>query len=652
MVVSDWRTKELRKLFEKLEFRTLLRHFDDNADGIEDHGRGVKYKTVADEKALKSLLKEMNACSRFAYDTETTSTDPNLAELVGLSVSIQPGRAFYIPVNYFVFAGEEPPGPDGRSIDELESAARRVLDMMREPFEGGPAKIAQHAKYDGLIFYRHGIEVKPLGFDPMIADYLLNPAHRGHGIDDMALRYLNIRKVETSELIGKGKSQITMDRVPLETVSKYACEDADVALRLTLELEPRIEDKNLNDLLYDVELPLSDVLMHMERRGIGLDVPFLADISRRMRLRMEEITEQAYKEAGTDFNLNSPKQLSHIFFEKLNLPTRLSKKTKSGFSTDQTVLERLAPLHPLPRMVLEHRGLQKLVGTYVDALPQMVNPKTGRIHTNFSQVVASTGRLSSNDPNLQNIPIRTEEGAEIRRAFIADEGRLLMSADYSQIELRMMAHLSGDEGLIDAFERGEDIHRATAAKVFKLDPEEVSREQRSSAKAVNFGVLFGMREWGLSSRLGISVQEAREFIEGYFGAFPKVERYIQELLELTRKRGYVQTILGRRRPVPELDASNQNVRQAAERITIATAVQGSAADLIKVAMIRMHEELVRRQLPWDMLLQVHDELIFEVPENEVEDAAAWARGKMESAMKLTVPLLVEPGWGPNWLEAH
>ncbi|GBE29484.1 DNA polymerase I, thermostable [bacterium BMS3Bbin04] len=417
-------------------------------------------------------------------------------------------------------------------------------------------------------------------------------------------------------------------------------------------IEEKIKNLDLEDLLYEVELPLSHVLMKMEQRGIRLDVDFLKTISVDLTQRAKELEKECHELAGMEFNLSSPKQLQHILFEKLELPTSVSRKTKTGFSTDQSVLERLAPLHLLPNRILEHRELNKLLGTYVNALPELVNPDTGRVHTSYLQTVAATGRLASANPNLQNIPIRTERGAEIRKAFIPEDGHSLVSIDYSQIELRMMAHLSGDEALIEAFQQGEDIHISTAAKIFNVKPEEVTKEQRSGVKQVNYGVLFGMREFGLSQRMGISIQEAREFIEGYFGAFPGVKRYIDHLLEDSRKTGMVKTVLGRRRPLPELQSSNRNLVQSGERMAIASAVQGSAADLIKLAMLKLDADIDREQLPYSMLLQVHDELIFEVPEGEEEDSISWIKQRMESAMTLKVPIVADAGYGKNWLEAH
>ncbi|MFH0882850.1 MAG: DNA polymerase I [bacterium] len=650
---GPWDGDEVRELFSELEFRSLFRYLDVEPHRTSDEPGKLDYKAVTTVNALTKLVRELKKAKRFAVDTETTSIDPVSAQLVGISVSLKPGEAKYIPVNHFQFEGEPAPPSDGRALAELDEAAKRIVEMMKPALEGGTGKIAQHAKYDFLILERYGVKVQPLEFDPMLADYLLNPAQRGHGLDQLAMNYLKLQKIETKELIGTGKGQITMDRVPLKQVTQYACEDADVTLRLADELEPRIENENLTDLLREVELPLEYVLMRMEARGIRLDTDFLAEMSIELRTRMDELEGECHKLAGEKFNLNSPSQLSTILFEKMNLPTKMSRKLKSGgWSTDQSVLERIAPLDPLPKKILEHRTFAKLAGTYVDALPQLVNPVTGRLHTSYHQTVASTGRLSSSDPNLQNIPIRTELGAEIRKAFIAERGHVLLSADYSQIELRMMAHLSGDNALISAFKRGDDIHAATAAEIFNVPIEMVSKEQRSASKAVNFGVLFGMREYGLSSRMDISLEKAREFIEGYFGAFPKVKRFIDELLESAHKDGVVRTILGRRRPMPELKQSNQNIVQQGERIAIATAVQGSAADLIKVAMIRLDRDIEKKQLPYRMLLQVHDELVFEVPRGEEEAASAFIKERMESAMELKVPLVADCGWGMNWLEAH
>ena len=643
---------EAQSLFMDLEFKSLFRYLGAKPARVEELTSQLDYREVTDTAGLKKLLAELKKAERFAIDTETTSTDPMRARLVGISFSTKPEWGRYVPINHFrTKAGEELP-PEGRPLELCGKAVKQIIDTLKPVLEGGSEKVAQNAKYDFLVFRRYGVDCAPLGFDPMLADYLLNPGARGHGIDNLALNYLKIRKVETRELIGKGRDQITMDFVPLDLITHYACEDADVALRLAVELEPLIEKAKLHDLLTAVEFPLSHVLMVMESNGIRLDIPLLEAMSVDMRKRMVELEKECRRLAGTDFNLNSPKQLAHILFEKMNMPTKLSKKTKTGWSTDQFVLERLAPLDPLPKKILEHRGLQKLVGTYIDALPQLVNPETGRVHTSYNQSVTATGRLSSSDPNLQNIPIRTEQGAEIRKAFIADKSCLLLDADYSQIELRMMAHLSEDPALIEAFEKGEDIHAATASKIFEVSLGKVTREQRNASKAVNFGVLFGMRAFGLASRLGISRNQAQEFIEGYFGAFPQVRRYIDELLRHAHQQGYVETILGRRRSLPELKSSNVNVVQGAERIAIATTVQGSAADLIKVAMIRMQQEIERENLPYRMLLQVHDELVFEVPKKRVKSAARWAKKLMEEAMELRVPIVVDTGWGANWLEAH
>jgi len=643
---------DAKDLFVELEFRTLLRTLAIEPQSVDEQAGKVKYKSITTERALERLVKELSGVAAFAIDTETTSLNAVEADLVGISICYRAGEAWYIPVNHFQFEGETAPLETGRPIVQLKEAAQRILEKMKSVLEGGPGKIAQHAKYDFQIFRQHGIHCGPLSFETMLADYLLNPVARGHGLDSMSLNHLNIKKIPTEELIGSGKNQITMDRVPLKIITKYACEDADMTFRLAQFLKPRIDDEKLTDLLVEVEQPLSDVLMKMEGRGVSLNVEFLKTMSVRMHARLMQLEKECHELAGVEFNLKSPKQLAHILFEKMGYPTKLSKKTKTGFSTNQAVLEKLAPLGPLPQKIVEHRELAKLVGTYIDALPELVSKFTGRLHTSYHQTVASTGRLSSSDPNLQNIPIRTEAGAEIRKAFVAKDGYKLLSADYSQIELRMMAHLSGDQELIEAFERGDDIHSATASKIFDVPIEEVSKEQRSASKAVNFGVLFGMREFGLSSRMHISVEQAREFIEGYFGAFPRVKQFIDNLLVQAHKDGYVETILGRRRPLPELATSNKNVVQAAERVAIASVVQGSAADLIKLAMLKLDKDIEKNNLPYEMLLQVHDELIFEIPEGQEEEAFAFIRERMESAMELSVPIIVDAGWGDNWLEAH
>ncbi|MBS1261343.1 MAG: DNA polymerase I [Calditrichaeota bacterium] len=651
---GPWSGERVRDLFAELEFRTLFRYLDEQPGGTLGEPGEVSYRAVTTENALADLAKKLAAADRFAIDTETTSTSPMRAVLVGISVSVREGEAYYVPVNYFQFAGEPAPPERGRRVDKLPAAASRIIDVLRPVLDGGPGKIAQHAKYDFLVLRRHGVECRPLAFDTMLADYLLNPHQRSHGLDTLALNYLRIRKVETKELLGRGKTQIGMEDVPLKQVTDYACEDADVTLRLARVLEPMIENERLTDLLENVELPLAHVLMKMEQRGIRLDKAFLAEMSARMREQLAELEKECHALAGVEFNVSSPQQLSHVLFEKMHMPLTVTRKRKTGYSTDQAVLEKLVQmeLDPLPKKVLEHRELSKLLGTYIDALPELVNRETGRVHTSYHQTVASTGRLSSSDPNLQNIPIRTEIGAEIRRAFVADEGKSLLSADYSQIELRMMAHLSGDEALIEAFRAGEDIHRATAANIFKVEPDEVTKEMRSACKAVNYGVLFGMREFGLSQRMGISVDDARSFIDEYFGAFPRVKRFIDRLLEDARREGRVSTILNRRRPLPELSAQNRNVVQSGERIAIATVVQGSAADLIKLAMLKLDAGIERDRVPYSMLLQVHDELVFEVPRGEEEDASAYIRGRMESAIALAVPIVADAGWGTNWLEAH
>jgi len=485
----------------------------------------------------------------------------------------------------------------------------------------------------------------------MIASHLLDPSARQHGLDHLAELHLNYRKIPISSLIGSGAKQRSMAEVPLDRITEYACEDADIALRLTHLFQPMIEEGGYGRLLYEQELPLLPVLLAMEKRGVALDTDLLAEMSAEFQAEMERLEEEVCALAGVRFNLNSTQQLAEVLYDRLGLPP--GRKTKFGYSTDISELERLAPVHELPAKLLRYRRFAKLKSTYIDALPQMIHPLTGRVHTSFSQTVAATGRLSSNDPNLQNIPIRTEEGGRIRKAFIAGQpGWMMVSADYSQIELRIMAHLSGDERLIEAFENRMDIHRATAAWMNDIPPELVTPDIRRQAKEVNFGVLYGMGDFGLAQRLGISRKRAREFIDQYFEKFARVKEYIEEIKLRARAVGYVETIMGRKRPLPEINSKNFRVRSNAERIAVNTPIQGSAADLIKLAMIRVHAALREEGFRARMLLQVHVELVFESPSDELERLATRVREIMAGAMELRVPIEVDVAWGENWLEAH
>ncbi len=502
-----------------------------------------------------------------------------------------------------------------------------------------------------MVLASAGIVVEGVDFDTMVASYLINPSLRQHNLDALSLQYFNYQKMPTSDLIGKGKNQINMADVPIEKISFYACEDADYTQRLRTKLESELIDKNLKKLFDEVELPLLSVLMEMEQTGVSLNVPFLKEMSKELDQRLAVNIKKIYALAGQEFNINSPKQLSDILFQKLKLP--ILKKTKTGPSTDVSVLEMLAKKHDLPFELLEFRQLSKLKSTYVDALPKLINTKTGRVHTSYNQTVAATGRLSSSDPNLQNIPIRTEIGREIRKAFIpVDSNHILIDADYSQIELRIMAHLSKDKALIKAFEEGEDIHRSTAARVFKVAPEEVTDEMRRRAKEVNFGIMYGMGAFGLSSRLEIEQKEAEMFICNYFSYYPKIQEFMQESIKKARETGYAITLLNRRRYLPDIHSDNRQRREFAERNAINTPIQGSAADMIKVAMINISRKLKEKKLNTKMIMQVHDELVFEGPKNELEMAQNLICSEMENAIKLDVPIKVDIGCGSNWLEAH
>ncbi|MBN1825909.1 MAG: DNA polymerase I [Candidatus Eisenbacteria bacterium] len=619
-------------LFREFEFHRLLDEI-----GSPPEERSTRYALAADREDLERIAESLRGAGRFAFDTETTSVEPMRAELVGISLARHAGEAWYVPVRH---AGE--------GNIPLETV-REILGPLLA--DASLPKTAQNAKYDAIVLEKEGMPVKGIAFDPMIASYLLDPGQRQHGLDHLALIQLNHKMIPIDRVIGSGRAQTTMDRVTAEEARDYACEDADFALRLAERFGPMLEETGLTTLFRDVEIPLSDVLRRMEMTGVALDVPFLEGMGREMAEEIAGMEEAIHRLAGEPFNLNSPKQLQKILFEKLGL--KPVKKTKTGFSTDTEVLQELAPMHPLPAKLLEYRQVEKLRSTYVDALPKMVHPETGRIHTSFNQTVTATGRLSSSDPNLQNIPIRTAPGRKIRRAFIAGgSDRIILSLDYSQIELRILAHFSGDEALIRDFREGTDIHRRTAATLFGLDESEVSGEMRSRAKAVNFGILYGMGAFGLATRLGIGRGEAQDFIDDYFRAYPLVKGWLERTVAEARERGWVETILGRRRNLPDMNDRNARIRAFAERTAVNTPIQGSAADLIKLAMIEIDRALLRKKMETRMILQVHDELVFEAPDGEREEATGLARRIMESRMELLVPLTVDAGAGRNWLEAH
>ncbi len=656
---SDFDT--LRKLYGELDFRGRLERLE-----AAGHSATVdsEYHLVDTKAKLQKLAKDLAKSDGFAWDTETTSIDPQRAELVGMSFAWEEGRAFYVPVNLEspMFGGKateramegtlfaEPgPSPD----------VEPVLDALRGPLEDPDLpKTGQNMKYDLHVMRRHGVNVQGVDFDTMVASFCVDPGSRIHSLDGLALRRLGIKKIPTSDLIGKGKSEISMRDVPVEKVSTYACEDADVTMRLRHELEPELEAKGVDRVFREAEMPLLTVLMRMEANGIKLDIERLAEISKDLSARCDEAESEIYEIAGEEFNIRSTAVLGRILFEDLKLHEAAGRKRPKktakgkGYATDETTLTELAAFHELPRLVLTYRSLSKLKSTYVDTLPTYVHPETGRIHTSFHQTGAATGRLSSSDPNLQNIPIRSDEGRAIRSAFVPDDGWAFLSADYSQIELRLLAHLSGDEGLREAFQRGEDIHRATAARIFKVPVDEVTPLLRSRAKAVNFGVIYGMGPQRLARETQVTMNEARGFIRDYFETYPSVRAYHDATIAGARETGYVTTLLGRRRYLPDLLGSDARVRNQAENVAVNTPLQGTAADMIKLAMIRIDEKLRTEGFSARMLLQIHDELLFEAPHEELEKLTLMVRECMAGALPLEVPVVVDVGVGSNWSEAH
>jgi DNA polymerase-1 len=629
----------LSALLTKLEFHSLLKDLDLGEAPASSPIDRQKYRTILSEPELEDVVALCRRSGGFAVDTETTSVDPMRADLVGISLSWAPGEACYLPVGHRYLGAP------------AQLPAERVLRALR-PLLEDPAlpKYGQNIKYDYLVLRRAGATVHPIAMDTMVAAYLLDPGKQSYRLEELSREYLGHQMITYAEVAGRGKTQIGFDQVEVETATRYSAEDADVTFRLARQLGPQIQEAGLEPLLREVELPLVRVLALMERHGVKVDTAILGILSRRFAEIARGAERRIFEIAGVEFNVNSPKQLQEILFGKLGL--RPVKKTLTGYSTDSDVLEELALVHPLPRQILEYRSVTKLKSTYVDALPTLVNPETGRIHTSYNQAVAATGRLSSSDPNLQNIPVRTELGREIRRAFVAEPGNLLCSADYSQIELRILAHASGDPTLADAFERGDDIHSRTAAEVFGVTLAEVTPALRTNAKAINFGILYGMGAFRLARELSIPQKQAQAYIDSYFARLPGIKAYVEGALEAARRDCFVRTHLGRRRFLPDLASKNRVLRAAAERIAINTPIQGSAADLIKVAMVEIQKTLEERGLAARMILQVHDELVFEAPEAELKDLAELVRQGMEGVAVLRVPLKVDLRTGRNWAEAH
>lgn len=655
--------EELRKIFAELEFRTLANKFlnkkentqnnvttqlnlfgAEPTDRPENKKSGVlrtlndtphTYKLVDNEEEMAKLRDFFITKKILSIDTETTSTSAIDAELVGLSFAAKENEAFYVP------------------IPAERKEAEKIVNIFKPVYESPEImKVGQNLKYDIEVLSAYGVKVGGEMFDTMVAHYLLQPELR-HNMDYMAETLMGYQTIHIDELIGpKGKSQKSMRDIPPAEVADYAAEDADVTLKLRNLLAPKLEEAGALRLFRDIEMPLVNVLARMELNGVTIDTKSLAETSRIMTQEMLNVEGQIHELAGERFNVSSPRQVGDVLFGKMHIIDK-PKKTRTGqYVTSEEVLQQLAPKHEIVGKILEYRGLKKLLGTYVDALPKLVNPRTGHIHTSFNQAVTATGRLSSSDPNLQNIPVRGEEGKEIRKAFVPEEGCLFFSADYSQIELRVMAHLSGDENMIEAFREGYDIHAATAAKIFKEDIADVTRDQRTKAKRANFGIIYGITVFGLAERLGISRTEANALIEGYFATFPKVADYMEKAKQAAREKGYAETLFGRRRYLPDINSHNATVRGFAERNAVNAPIQGTAADIIKLAMVRIARRFEEEQLRSKMILQVHDELNFSVLPSEREAVESIVLAEMQGAYHMSVPLVADSGWGTNWLEAH
>jgi DNA polymerase-1 len=636
---------ELQRLYGELEFRSWLAETlqpgEETAPRGSDAAQEPRYETVLDEEGLGRWLEALRGAELFAFDTETTGLDYIQAELVGVSFAVEPGHAAYVPV------GHGYPGAPAQ-LDR-----NRVLSTLRPLLEDPErVKVGHNLKFDMSVLARYGIELAGLRYDTMLESYVLDSGASRPDMDSMALKFLGHRTIHYEDVAGKGNTQVCFSQVPLEAAAPYAAEDADVTLRLHQALWPRLAaEPSLARVFAEIEMPLVPVLSRMERNGVLVDREALARQSEELAGRVAELERQAWEIAGERFNLGSPSQVQAVLYERLRLP--VLERTPTGQpSTAESAIQDLVALHPLPRVILDHRAVNKLRSTYTDALPQRINAVTGRVHTSYHQAVAVTGRLSSSDPNLQNIPVRTPEGRRIRQAFVAPPRQRLVSADYTQIELRIMAHLSADERLLAAFAAGEDIHQATAAEVFGLPLERVSPDQRRAAKAINFGLMYGMSAFGLARQIGVDRGAAQDYVDRYFARYPGVRRFMDEIRERAREQGYVETVFGRRLYIPEIRSRSRQRRQYAERTAINAPMQGSAADIIKRAMIEVDNWLRRDAVPARMILQVHDELVFEVDEGHTETLVSGVRARMSAAADLAVPLLVEIGVGSNWDEAH
>jgi len=644
--IDDLKSKEpgrdeLLKIFEELEFKGLWEQF--SAAGSHSTGLQEKdYQLCLLEEDIISLVKRIKEKGSVSVDTETTSSDPHRARLVGLSFSLEEGKAYYIPVGHFYLGAPK------------QVPCARALEILKQVLEDEKIiKIGQNIKYDALVLRYHGVELKGIAFDTMIASYVIDPGLRQHNLDYLANRYLSHRMIAFHDVVGRGEAEVDFSGVDVTTAMEYACEDADITLRLKSILDNRLQEDHNQELFNNIEMKLLPVLMDMEFAGILIDIPFFKEMSRLFTGKIMDVQKMIFQQAGMEFNINSPQQLGFILFEKLGLPTQKKTTKTKSYSTDVKVLNKLASTgFEIPKLLLQYRTLSKLKSTYLDALVKMVNPSTGRIHTSFNQTVAATGRLSSSNPNMQNIPIRGEEGREIRKGFVAGQGHVLLSADYSQVELRLFAHYSGDDALINAFEREEDIHSLTASEILKIPLHEVTPDKRRIAKAINFGIIYGMGYRKLSDELGIDEKTARDYIDSYYSRYKGVARFREDMISKAVKDGYVTTIFNRRRYLPEIRNENSRLRSDAERVAVNTPIQGTAADLIKMAMINIHAVLKKERLKTRMLLQVHDELLFEVPDDEIRLVLPFIKKEMEEVYKLDVPLKVDINYGKNWDEAH
>lgn len=662
-VAQEFDAAEVLSIFQELEFRSLTGRLSDSLEDVPEivDRPPTDAVIVRDEGQLQALKEELEAADEFSFDVETTSLDKMTAELVGICLCVEPPRAYYVPVGHLaqegqVFEGQMSLFAGERRLADGQLPLETVLDALRPAFTDPEiGKIAHNAKYDAMILARYDVDVQPLVFDTMIAEWLTDPASKFMSLKGLAHHRLGVQMTEITDLIGTGKNQVTMAELPIEEVAPYGAADADMTMRLVPPLREEIKNKDLERIL-DIEMPLISVLCRMEQEGVAIDTDFFAQMSQELEERLEEVEKAIYEIAGKPFNVNSTQQLSEVLFDTLSLPTRGLRKTKSGYySTAASVLEdlRQADETGIIDLILEHRELSKLKGTYVDALPELVNPHTGRIHTSLNQTGTVTGRIASNSPNLQNIPVRSEAGQRIRRGFVAREGWSLLAADYSQVELRILAHVCQDEALLQAFRRDQDIHRATAAAVYGVDIEEVTFQQRQFAKNVNFGLIYGMGPYRLARESGLTLAEAENYIKEYFERFPGIEDYLSSTKRQAREKGYVETLLGRRRYFPIFQArsrANREMVARSEREAINHPIQGTAADIIKIAMIRLDERLREAGCAACMILQIHDELMLEAPDEELDDMRPLVVETMSGAFELDVPLKVEVSSARNWLE--